>query len=297
MKKLIFGLFFLASVANAAQETGPADTVYRIKAGEGRPKFGSIDLSKSAAVGTSILPVANGGTGNPSGYGMVPPGSIIAWAGGYFNAAGDTYTDVLGNTVGNVNAYVTAYGFKVCDGSTFTDVESPIFDIAGRYLPNLTDNRFLSGTNVISEVLNGSKGGASSFTITSSNLPTHTHGFGTLSAASNGTGLDSHTHNTTITTGGQSATHAHTYNTRQATVTTQSGSGASPIWYGADTGAGTTNASNDHTHTGSGTSGGTSFSLAHTHGMSGATDNGGFANTSIDNRPNYLQVFYLMRVK
>ncbi len=47
----------------SADVTGTADQVLRIAAAGASLGFGSIDLSKSAAVGTSILPGANGGTG------------------------------------------------------------------------------------------------------------------------------------------------------------------------------------------------------------------------------------------
>ena len=56
---LILSLLFSLNVF--AQETGPADSVIRVPAAGGRARAGSIDLSKSAAVGSSLLPMANGG--------------------------------------------------------------------------------------------------------------------------------------------------------------------------------------------------------------------------------------------
>lgn len=63
--RILLALLLLVSTAHAAFETGPADSVMRIPASgsNGRGKYGSIDLSKAAAVGSSILPIANGGTG------------------------------------------------------------------------------------------------------------------------------------------------------------------------------------------------------------------------------------------
>lgn len=43
---------------------GSADQIFRMNAAGTSAGFGSIDLSKSAAVGSSILPIANGGTGS-----------------------------------------------------------------------------------------------------------------------------------------------------------------------------------------------------------------------------------------
>jgi len=76
-------------------------------------------------------------------------GSIIAWAGGYFtNGANGGFTSVLGNTIAAANAYLNPKGWYVCDGAELNLPDSPIFDGAGRYLPNLTDDRFLMGSTV-----------------------------------------------------------------------------------------------------------------------------------------------------
>jgi len=49
--------------AASATAAGAADQIFRVGGGGGAPAFGSIDLSKLAAVGASILSVGNGGTG------------------------------------------------------------------------------------------------------------------------------------------------------------------------------------------------------------------------------------------
>lgn len=51
-----------SSTGNVADITGTADQVLRVAAAGASVGFGAIDLSKSAAVGTSILALANGGT-------------------------------------------------------------------------------------------------------------------------------------------------------------------------------------------------------------------------------------------
>jgi hypothetical protein len=53
---------FPSGVVTYSLPNGTADQVLRMNAGGTASAFGSIDLSKSAAVGASILPLANGGT-------------------------------------------------------------------------------------------------------------------------------------------------------------------------------------------------------------------------------------------
>lgn len=74
-------------------------------------------------------------TGNIQGG--VPVGSIIAWLPGYFaNGSNGTYAGV---------AIALPDYWKECTGDALNDSDSPIFNGAGRYLPNLTDSRFLMG--------------------------------------------------------------------------------------------------------------------------------------------------------
>ena len=62
------------ATANTADIQGAADQILRVNGAGTVLAFGSVDLSKSAAIGTSILPVANGGMGvdvTPAGAGEV----------------------------------------------------------------------------------------------------------------------------------------------------------------------------------------------------------------------------------
>ncbi len=106
--------------------------------------------------------------GNPP-PGRLPEGSIIAWIGGYFqDGSNGTYTRVLGsdNTVAAVNTLLNATGFYVCDGAALNLATSTIFNGASRFLPHLTDDRFLMGDTTI-----GGIGGSSTMA--------HTHVVGT----------------------------------------------------------------------------------------------------------------------
>jgi len=110
--------------------------------------------------------------GSNNFYG-VPIGTIVALIDGYFtdgsNGGFTSVTISLGDR------------WKLCDGSELNDSESPIFNGSGRYLPNLTDNRFLMGSTSP-----GTAGGSSDdtkltgITQPAFTYPNHHHHFGHL---------------------------------------------------------------------------------------------------------------------
>jgi hypothetical protein len=102
--------------------------------------------------------------------GGTPVGTITAWMGGYFTGAANAgFTNVLGNTVALANARLNVSNWYVCDGTPLNMVGSPIFNGAGRYLPNLTDSRFIQGSTAA-----GSIGGANAMAHTHTG-PSHSH--------------------------------------------------------------------------------------------------------------------------
>ena len=125
--------------------------------------------------GTSYLKVYDGSAWQPLGseYGVVPEGTIVAWVGGNFqNGSNGSYQRRLGtaNTVAGANAYLNPLGWYVCDGAALNDGDSTIYDGAGRYLPNLTDDRYIMGDTVA-----GGTGGSSTMAHTHSlNIPSFT---------------------------------------------------------------------------------------------------------------------------
>ena len=121
----------------------------------------------------------------------IPAGIIVPFVPGYFtngSNAGFTYQWVSANTIAAINTLLNPKGWYVCDGSALNLAASIYFNGAGRYLPNLTDDRFLMG-----DTLAGGIGGQNSTTLITANLPTHTH---TVTVNSGG----AHTHWTNIST-------------------------------------------------------------------------------------------------
>jgi len=156
----------------------------------------------------------------------VPAGGIIMWSGLIASIPG---------------------GWYLCDGTNST--------------PNLTD-RFIIGSATNTGGTNniGDTGGASSLSLTTGNLPSHTHDAGTLVA--DAAGEHSHTFDSWTPTGGGSQT-------------LKSPTGA--IIEG-----------------GSATSVSTSTAPTHTHTISGSTASAG-SGTAIDNRPAYFALAFIMK--
>ena len=107
-------------------------------------------------------------TGNPqlkdSGFSigaLVPIGSIVALLSGYFTGTSNYgYTPVV---------QALPAQWHECDGSVFNN-GGVIYNGGGRYLPKLTDSRFLMGSSSP-----GGIGGQNSTTLSAANLPTHSH--------------------------------------------------------------------------------------------------------------------------
>jgi microcystin-dependent protein len=209
-----------------------------------------------------------------------PVGVIIPFLPGYFaDGSNGTFAHAIvsDNTAAAVNAYLNSQGWYVCNGAVLDDMLSPIFNGAGRYLPNLTDDRFLMGDTVA-----GGIGGANSsnlahthttgnFTLTSSHIPSHSH-----SISSDG----SHTHAAYYwasgTTGPIDRTIVSGIRYTDSTTSTLT--------------SGSIGSSGSHSH--GGATGSTGSGSAHNHGATGSGGSG-----SQENRPSYLSCFYIMRVR
>lgn len=222
--------------------------------------FGYSSLSICKRVSTADSPINS-----------VPVGSIFSWMGGYFgNGSNGSFTSTLGNTVANANTYLNPLGYYVCDGSAINIAGSQIFGGASRYLPNLTDSRFLMGSTSV-----GSTGGENSTSLATTNLPSHTHGAGSIV--------------TSASTTGASGSHSHTPAANTILFTTGSGTavgtgGSVGVWQAYEIGYPASSTIGDHTH---------SIPSLSTSGSTASAGSG----TAFENRPLYLSAFYIMRVK
>jgi microcystin-dependent protein len=183
-------------------------------------------------------------------------------------------------------------GWVLCNGSNST--------------PDLR-NRFIVGAGSTYSV--DATGGSATSTLTSNELPAHTH---SLSASGTTSGQSAgHTHTFSGTTSGQSATHSHSVsdpghshsfpntaiaqgNTGQSGRTDGNQASAMSSTSGASTGISLGNADADHTHTYSGTT--SAVSGDHTHtvtvtGTSGSTGSG----ASFTNLPPYYALAFIMK--
>ena len=290
---------------------------------------GQVTAHNSGAGALTVAATATGGSGTFSAWTIsltaivtdnTPIGTINAWLPGYFTAAANSgYVNALAsaNTVAAANAYLNPRGWYVCDGAAVNVAGALVFNAAGRYLPNLTDNRFLMG-GAVAGVVGGNNSAAHSHT-----APAHTH---TLSAHTH-TG-PSHTHTLSAHThAGPSHTHTlanHTHTiglshnpggletdpyrdggrllgnlTTSAPSVANTGASGTAATGGpsvANTGAGGTAATGAPSVANTGAGGNTATggpSVADT-GSGGAVATGGASAT--ENRPSYLSCFYIIKV-
>lgn len=264
-----------------------------------------------------------------------PVGSIVAYVPGYFTAganAGFTRVGPSANTAAAVNTFLPN-NWRVCDGTTLNDAASPIFNAASRFLPNLTDSRFLLGSAAA-----GTAAGSNTVTLSTTELPAHSHTQqGTFASGNNSVG-HSHTQQGSFASGNQSADHTHT---QQGSFSSgansvdhnhveqfklSSGSAGNGTFVPGTTGPGgslaaaeggqvtqgesqshthsttisgaTSGMSVNHTHTTTISGSTTANSADHTHNVtiSGATVSAG-SGSAFSILPLYLTAFYIMRVK
>lgn len=212
--------------------------------------------------------------------GLPPAGSIVAYIPGFFNdGSNNGHVPSITNSIAAVNAEVNGDGWYVCDGSELNLPGSRFFDGSSRFLPNLTNSRFLMGSNA-----SGVPGGQNSVTLVTANLPGHTHTI-------------DHDH----------GTHTHTIDHNHGSVTTGvhshgvyrdngSSSPGNAFKWTSGTNSGTQNSS---------TAVGVSVDLPNFTGSSGSspsinlpagTQSGSTGSaTAYENRPLYLSVFYIQR--
>lgn len=182
---------------------------------------------------------------------MAPVGSIVARIDGYFDdSSNGNYTNKNLSLPDN---------WKVCNGDPCNDSNSLIFNGSGRYLPTLSDERFIMG-----DTEPGLSGG-------NNNMNDHKHSCGSRS--------DDHIH--TIDGG----SHSHVI---KADYHAASGSTISDPRYLSDQGRGFTYTMYDDGH-----SHNCAIGSSHVHSIDSSYPSPSF----IDNRPIYLTCTYIIRIK
>lgn len=263
----------------------------RVRCADVSTLYGTITASSYAAPNTTVTVTLDSGSLSASLAGVsvgaasynnssvptsLPEGSIIAWNPGYYtDGSNGGYTNALGagNTVSQANTYLNPLGWWVCDGAALNRSTSAIFNGASRYLPNLTDDRFLMGDTAAGFVGGG-------------NTMDHTHGVTTNNHTHTGpshthTG-PSHTHDVTTPSTGWNLTAAGVTGALWSNLTS-AGSG----WY-STTGNVLTSTTGGTGSTGADGTGATSSSGGET------VTSGAASNT--ENRPLFLSCFYIVRV-
>ena len=268
--------------------------------------------------------ITSSSASHKGGGGLNPVGFIGSYNPGYYTSSsnvGFTIVGPVGNTVAQVNTFLNASGWYVCDGAAVNVVASPIWNSAGRFLPNISDSRFLLGSSTC-----GSQAGASSITLTSANIPSlassgttgagsaHSHGVGTLVNSTSGvtgtaaaqafTGSATNTGNPVSGSALETHTHAIQANTVFATGGTAeytpggargvSGGPSGVTHVHTFTAAGSNSASSiSGTAAAQTISGSTAPDSAHTHSV---TVNYTNTATSFSILPTYLSTYFIVRV-
>ena len=174
---------------------------------------------------------------NSSGGG-IPSGAIIMWSG----------------TLATIPS-----GWALCDGTNGT--------------PDLRD-RFICSVGTSEDP--GTTGGANSYALSTSQLPSHTHSFTTNSSGN-------HTHSFTTSTDG-----SHTHNLYAVDVGYSGGDWYTGVKSSSAAESGLMSSAGSHSHSGTTNSNG-----SHSHtGTTNATGSG----SSIDNRPSYFKLAFIMKL-
>ena len=244
----------------------------------------------------------------------VPVGVIVPFVGGYFGGSTNGgFVNVLGNTIAAVNALMNPKGWYVCNGSAPNVVGSPVFNTASRYLPNLTDSRFIMGSTGA-----GTPGGTNDITHSHTmnnhtHTMAHTHDVAPAGVTSGGPS-PGNTGNSAVTNVGttplsidQLAAHTHPSGMVYNSGSNYSGFSdiAWPVSRQQYHSTGSTGSSYGHTHSQTVHA----HSMDHAHSVyvgnttSGPASNGttsqatgNTGSTSLSNLPQYLSAIYIMKV-
>ena len=217
-------------------------------------------------------------TGNTSGRGIVPIGAVLPLMA---NLTG--ITDVTATTAADAN------GFVVCGGQTISDATSPMDGVT---IPNINNNVFLMGN-----APSGTTGGANSYTLSTSQLPSHTHGSGSYTTSLSGTfASTSHSHNTSGHARIYVNTDSNLINIAKSTVSAWNATESWTFSSSIGTGTGNINITGSAATIGATTSTSGSASLSGSNSVTGNSSSTG-SGSSIENRPSYISTKFIIRIR
>lgn len=161
-------------------------------------------------------------------------------------------------------------GWNLCDGTNGT--------------PDLR-NRFVVGAGSSYGV--GDAGGSNEVTLSSAQMPSHSHGGGSLAVGSGG----GHSHGSGTLSTNTAGSHTHTYSRMATSSVIKFWSDDTPA-NGVITSTVDTSSSGSHSHS---LSGSTSAAGDHSHSLSGSTASQG-GGAAHENRPPYYALAYIMKL-
>ena len=177
---------------------------------------------------------------------------------------------------------VDSLGWMYCDGSAI-----PSGNTLSGNTPNLTDDRFLMGSSSP-----GTTGGANSITLTTAQLPSHTHGAGSY-ATNTGTSVASSSH-----THGVGSLNPKLYITGTAIIAKIQSSVST--WTASTQANASSSVGNTNTYTNAVEMQGNTAAPAGTTSLNNISIDGTSSSTgsgsSIDNRPSYFACQYIIKV-
>jgi len=198
----------LTAIADVAAITGTTDQILRVDGAGTVLGFGSIDLSKAATVGVSILGTANGGTGNANG--TIPLDKITAASGANSINNGDnaqTWNWAL------TTAAKTAFTFTENSAATngagaqfLVDVSTIAASTANPIRIQAQANDILTVTNVGVVTLQGADSAAGAAITIKGGTPTTATTTGSNATLIGGNGATSGTGGQALVTGGVGGT-------------------------------------------------------------------------------------------
>ena len=141
----------------------------------------------AAAPATNQIMVSDNSGNLTWQYGLIPLGSVLA-----------TFPNLSGAYTTSATTVADAQGFVLCAGQTIADASSPMNTAV---IPNINNSVFLQGSSSA-----GGTGGSNSTTLTTTQLPAHTHGAGSYSTS---VGVTGGTASLTGTTSFASTSHTH----------------------------------------------------------------------------------------